>query len=89
MSDLVTENANLKGEVEQLKQNANGLATQLHAHKQTIDELMQSLLNFRTNLMLVQKANQELNSKLQTAEKQVASLNQQLTDATAKLNPPA
>lgn len=88
MSDV----ENLNKEIEELKkqsaqnaQGVEGLIAQLDAHKQSLNEALNVGLNLRTNFILVQNQAKKFANELNEANKQIASLNQQLTDATAKI----
>ncbi len=77
MSDeLKNENEILKNKNESLKQllaqnnnNVAGLVAQLEAHKQMLNDSLNTGLQLRTNLILFQKNNQELSERLEAANK--------------------
>lgn len=82
---LQQENNTLKQQMAANSQGVQGLLAQLDAHKQSLNEALNVGLNLRTNLIMFQKQNEQLVAKIQEQEKQINSLNQQLTDATAKI----
>jgi uncharacterized protein YlxW (UPF0749 family) len=82
---LQKENADLKNQVQQGKAGVDGLLAQLDATKQMYNEGMNQQLQLRTSNIMLQKAAQELQAKVNEFQKQVDSLNQQLVDATANL----
>ena len=82
IDSLSAENTNLKKQLENAVNQANGFVAQLDAHKQMLSESIQSSLNLRTTVIMFQRNIQEAQQKNQAAEKQIESLNQQLSDAT-------
>ena len=79
MSDeLQVENENLKKQALQNSQGIQGLLAQVDAYKQLVNENTQISINLRTNLILFQKASEELSGK-------VSALNKQLEEAKARI----
>ena len=68
--------ANSAAQIEAIQNN-------LQAHQDMLNELLQVSLNLRTNLHSFNKANQKVTSKLQNAEKTIASQEQTIKDLTA------
>jgi predicted RNase H-like nuclease (RuvC/YqgF family) len=85
IASLTAENAELKKQIENATANHSGLLAQVDAHKGMLSESIQSSLNLRTNLIMFQKKIQELSGVIQEKDKLINGLNQQLTDATAKI----
>lgn len=78
LEQLKTENETLKNQAAQSAQGVQALLAQIDAHKQMLNEATQGSANVRTHLILFQKANQELNAKIE-------ALTKQLSDATARI----
>lgn len=62
--NLVDENDTLKKSNESFKQTNNGLVIQLDAHKQMINDLLQSNLTLRTHSLAYQQEMQNLNNQI-------------------------
>jgi chromosome segregation ATPase len=75
----------LQTELKNTKEQMEAVFSSFDAHKQLLNESIQTGLNVRTTLISFQKENQKINGKLATAEKQVAELTKQLADANAKI----
>jgi len=76
MLELQTENKNLKQQLENNSKGVESLLAHMDAHKQLLNEQLQNGLALRSNLILVQKRHQEL-------ETEVNDLKKKLADATA------
>ena len=85
IASLNSEITQLKKQVEDAVNQANGFVAQLDAHKQMLSEVIGNYLNTKAGMIMSNRHLHEANAKLSASEKQVESLNQQLTDATAKI----
>lgn len=63
MSNLETENATLKKQVESLRTGIESLNAQLEAHKGMLNESLNASIQLRTNLVLLSKRLQESTAK--------------------------
>lgn len=70
--------------VDQLQNNVKVLQCRLDAVQQTLNEAMQTSINLRTNLLLLNQNNQELNAHLNSHKQQVTVL----TNKVAELQQP-
>ena len=82
---MSTEIETLKNQVQNLQNGAQVLLAQLDSHKQMLNEVITTALNTKSNMILVQNKAKQLENLLVEKDKQIASLNQQLEDATAKI----
>jgi uncharacterized coiled-coil DUF342 family protein len=53
--DLMSKVTELQNELKQYKEGVNSLSAQLEAHKQMLNESLNTILQLRTNILLVQK----------------------------------
>lgn len=72
MSDATIEQ--VKNELEQTKTHMKGVVAQLEAIKQMYNESLQSAIQLRSNVILFQQANQELNQENHVLKDQLAAL---------------
>lgn len=82
---LKAENDKLKGQAVQNSQGIEGLLAQLDAHKGTLNESLNTAMQLRTNWILAQKQNKNLNDNIQMMQKTIDGLNKQLDDATKNI----
>lgn len=71
--NLASENATLKKQLETYTNQLHNFMAQLDAHKQALNEAIQTNLSLRTNMNLLQKQLQDSNNKVQVLEKQIAT----------------
>lgn len=72
MSDtLMSKVTELENELKQYKDGVNSLSAQLEAHKQMLNESLNTILQLRTNVLLVQKHLSETIGKSQQVEKEL------------------
>lgn len=71
---LNLENANLKKQLEVNQAGIDGLLSQLDAHREQLNESLNSGLTMRTNVLFLKKQNQKLTNQLDSANKRIAEL---------------
>lgn len=74
MSDEIN---SLKTQLDQKEQAINGLLAQLDAHRGVMNESLNASLQLRTNFVVIQKNNLELNQKLSAANERIKELEKQ------------
>jgi chromosome segregation ATPase len=75
----------LKRSLDNYKQAIDGLSAQLEASKQMYNETVNQLYQAKTSHVGQSKLTNDYATKAQAHEQTIASLNQQLSDATAKI----
>lgn len=84
-NDSATEIFNLRKQIEQNQVGIDGLLAQLDAHKELLNESLNSGLQLRTNTLIARKQNMLLTNKLAESQKVLDGVNKQLEDATKKI----
>lgn len=79
--ELMSKITELENELKQYKDGLNSLSAQLEAHKQMLNESLNTILQLRTNILLVQKHLTETILKSQETEK---DLKEKLASCEAK-----
>jgi chromosome segregation ATPase len=63
----------------------DGLLSQMDAHREVLNESMNTAMNLRTNVIHVKKANQKVAVELDKEKKQYASLQAEYNNALARI----
>lgn len=77
---------NIQKELASYKEHVKFLGAHLDAHKQQLSEAVTTALNNRTNVILLNKQNQELTVQLQAANKKCDESSKQLEDAAKRIS---
>lgn len=83
--DLQNTIDSLNKQLAETNQGVQGLLAQLDAHKGMLSESIANNLQLRTNLVLFQKQNKDLNDNGLALRKQIEGLDQQLSDASKRI----
>ena len=73
IDDLKVENANLKNQMAANSQGIHNLMAQLEAHRGELADSRMISVQLRTNLILFEKSNKELNSRVKSLEALLAA----------------
>lgn len=78
--DLMSKITELQNELKQYKNALEGVSATLDAHKQMLNESLNTILQLRTQNIMTQKQLNESATKCKTLEDEVARLNKELAD---------
>lgn len=82
---LAVENANLTAQLNQHKQALDGMMAQLDAHREQLNENLNTGMQLRTNLIFVKKQNATLTKQNEEWQNKLNAVNKQLEDATKRI----
>ena len=80
--ELLKENEALKKQLAQNQQGVEGLLAQLDAHKEHLNESLNSGLNMRTNVIYLKKQNNVLTAQVNELKKSLEEANKKLLEVT-------
>lgn len=81
--DLMSKVTELQNELKQYKAGVDSLSAQLDAHKQMLNESLNSILQLRTQNIMMQKHSTDVTLKNNQLTQDVARLTQELVDCKA------
>jgi len=80
--ELLKENEALKKQLAQNQQGVEGLLAQLDAHKEHLNESLNTGLNMRTNVIYLKKQNNTLTAQINELKSQLEQANKKLSEIT-------